>query len=88
MASGNRDGCLDIVKQERESSRMTSSFWFENACGRGYLGGHIMRSVWDVCVELPLKHTHGEVKWTARNTNEELNLRFISIAIIEGMGVD
>ena len=53
---------MDIVRQERKMSRMTSSFWFENAGGKGYLGGKMMRSVWDICFELPLKHTNGEVK--------------------------
>lgn len=69
-------------------SRMTSSFWFENAGGRGYLGGKMMRSVWDIGFELPLKHTNGEVKQTVGNINVELNLGFISLATIEGMGVD
>lgn len=62
MASGTREDCLDIVRQEGVMSRMTSSFWCENAGGRGYLAGKMMRSVWDICFELPLKHTNGEVK--------------------------
>lgn len=36
MASEDGDDCLDSVEQEREKSRMTSSFWFDNA-GRGQI---------------------------------------------------
>lgn len=81
MASGTRDDCLDIVRQESKMSRITSSFWKME-------GREMMKSVWDICFELPLKHTNGEVKQTVGNINVELNLGFISLATIEGMGVD
>lgn len=79
MASEDGDDCLDSVEQEREKSRMTSSFWFDNA-GRGpNLGGKMMRSLWDVCLELSLKHTNGEGKSTVGNMGVLLNLGSFSI---------